>query len=98
MNKIDKRMTTCMTEDALLVGVHTHAASMEICVVVFHEAGYIMKMYFKIQQYHSWAYTQRTLHLTHLLSQAMFIIDLLIIPRNWSQSRCLSTDEWTKKM
>jgi hypothetical protein len=28
----------------------------------------------------------------------MFTVDLLIIPRNWSQSRCLSIGEWIKKM
>ena len=28
----------------------------------------------------------------------MFIAALLIIARTWKQSRCLSTDEWIKKL
>jgi hypothetical protein len=53
-------------------------------------------IFLKIQLYCSWAHTQRTFHSTTCLT--MFIAVLFIIPRNWKQIRCPSTEEWIKKI
>ena len=53
MDKIEKRTTAPMNAGALPVGVPTHAARMETSVVVSHEAGHFMKIYFKMQLYHT---------------------------------------------
>jgi hypothetical protein len=59
-------------------------------------------IYLKTQQYHSWAYIQKMLHLTTrtlvLGCLIMFIAALFIIVRNWKRPKCPSTKEWIKKM
>ena len=51
------------------------------------------------QQSHFWAYTPRKLDLKETRApQSIFITAVFIIARTWKQPRCLSADEWTKKL
>jgi len=50
-----------------------------------------------IQQSHSWAYIQRKL-IQKDTCTPMFIAALFTIVKTWKQPKCLSTDEWIKKM
>ena len=50
-----------------------------------------------IQQSHSWAYIQRKL-IQKDTRTPMFIAALFTIVKTWKQPKCLSTDEWIKKM
>ena len=49
------------------------------------------------QQSHFWAYTPRKPELKDTCTP-MFITALFIIARTWKQPRCLSADEWTRKL
>lgn len=51
-------------------------------------------IYPMMRLYHSWAYTQRTVH----PSTAIFIAVLFIIARNWKQPTYSSTEGCIKKM
>ena len=50
------------------------------------------------QQSHSWAYiwTKFSLRKTH--TKGMFIAVLFTIAKTWKQPKCLSTDDWIRKM
>ena len=49
------------------------------------------------QQSHFWAYTPRKPDLKDTCTP-MFIAALFIIARTWKQPRCLSADEWIRKL
>ena len=48
------------------------------------------------QQTHSWAYTKRNHNSKRCIT--MFTAALSTIARTWKQPKCLSTEEWIKKM
>jgi hypothetical protein len=49
--------------------------------------------------YHSWAYSQRNVSQPTIeILTVMFIVAQVTIHKLGSQFRCLSTDEWIKKM
>jgi hypothetical protein len=55
--------------------------------------------YQKIQQYLSWAYTQKMFSTGNKdTCSTMFIAALFLIVRSRKEPRCLSTEEWIKKM
>ena len=49
-------------------------------------------IYLRIQQYCSWAYTQKMLNLCSTMCMAV----LFVIARTWKQLRCPSAKEWIK--
>ena len=54
-----------------------------------------------IQQFHFWDYPKKMKTLTQkniCTPPTMFIAPLFTIANIWKQSKCLSTDEWIKKM
>jgi len=50
------------------------------------------------QQSHCWAYTLRKPELKETRVPPMFIAALFIIARTWKQPKCLSADEWIRKL
>ena len=50
------------------------------------------------QQSHCWAYTLRKPKLKETTCTPVFIAALFIIARTWKQPRCLSADEWIRKL
>ena len=50
------------------------------------------------QQSHYWAYTLRKRELKETRVPLMFITALFIIARTWKRPRCLSADEWIRKL
>ena len=51
-----------------------------------------------IQQSHCWAYTPRKPELKETHVPPIFIAALFTIARTWKQPRCLSADEWIRKL
>ena len=49
------------------------------------------------QQAHSWAYIQTKLSLKKTCTR-MFIAALFTIAKTWKQPKCLSTNDWIRKM
>jgi hypothetical protein len=54
--------------------------------------------YQRIQQSHSWAYTEDVPAGKKDTCSTMFIAALFIIARSWRGPRCPSTEEWIQKM
>ena len=50
------------------------------------------------QQSHYWAYTLSKPEGKETHEHPMFIAALFIIARTWKQPRCLSADEWIRKL
>ena len=50
------------------------------------------------QQSHFWAYTPRKPELKETCVSPVFIAALFTIARTWKQPRCLSADEWIRKL
>ena len=50
------------------------------------------------QQSHSWTYTQRKTIIRKDICMPMFITALFTVAKTWKQPKCLSTEEWIKKM
>ena len=48
-----------------------------------------------IQQFHSWKYTRQTAIQKDTCATPMFIA---VTAKTWKQLKCLSADEWIKKM